>query len=192
MTFLFHRDEDHKNAANYNFDSPNALDFDLAYEKILALLRYEDVKIPIYDFATHKRSVSSNFISNLNIFPNNRRDNEYTTLKCQPLLIFEGILALYEKRFRDLMDLTIFVLTDDDIRLSRRIQRDTAERGRSVEDVLAQYNRFVKKSYDEFVKPSMKYADIIVPKGKSNTKGIEFVINNLKLQIPYDDLESIS
>lgn len=160
-------DEDHDNAENYNFDSPNALDFDLAYEKILSLLRYEDVDIPIYDFATHRRKVS-----------------EFETLKCQPLLIFEGILALYEKRFRDLMDLSIFVLTDDDIRLSRRIQRDTAERGRSVEDVLAQYNRFVKTSYDEFIKPTMKYADIIVPKGKSNTKGIEFVVNNLKLQIP--------
>ena len=113
-------DEDHENAANYNFDSPNALDFDLAYEKILSLLRYEDVSIPIYDFAAHRRKA-----------------NEVETLKCQPLLIFEGILALYERRFRDLMDLSIFVLTDDDIRLSRRIQRDTAERGRSVEDVLA-------------------------------------------------------
>ena len=133
------------------------------------------MKIPIYDFATHKR-----------------KENEYEVLKCQPLLIFEGILALYEKRFRDLMDLSIFVLTDDDIRLSRRIQRDTAERGRSVEDVLAQYNKFVKKSYDEFIKPSMKYADIIIPKGKSNTKGIEFVVNNLKLQISQDELEKIS
>ena len=90
------------------------------------------------------------------------------------------------------MDLTIFVLTDDDIRLSRRIKRDIAERGRSVEDVLAQYNRFVKTSYDEFIKPTMKYADIIVPRGKSNTKGIEFVVNNLKLQIPQDDLQNLS
>lgn len=113
-------DEQHHDAANYNFDSPNALDFDLAYEKVLQLLRYEDVKIPVYDFATHKR-----------------KDNVYTTLKAQPLVIFEGILALYEKRFRDLMDLTIFVLTDDDIRLSRRIKRDITERGRKVEDVLA-------------------------------------------------------
>ena len=126
------------------------------------------------------------------IFTINRKVNEYTTLKAQPLVIFEGILALYEKRFRDLMDLTIFVLTDDDIRLSRRIKRDTAERGRTVEEVLAQYNRFVKTSYDEFIKPTMKYADIIVPKGKSNTKGIEFVVNNLKLQIPQDDLQNLS
>lgn len=168
-------DEDHKNAENYNFDSPNALDFDLAYDKICSLLKYEDVKIPVYDFTLHKR-----------------KPNEFEQLRCQPLLIFEGIFALYEQRFRDLFDLSIFVLTDDDIRLSRRITRDTQERGRRVEEVLGQYNRFVKKSYDEFIKPTMKYADIIVPKGKENRKGIEFIINNLKLCVPQDDIEKIS
>lgn len=106
---------------------------------------------------------------------------------CQPLLIFEGILALYEKRFRDLMDLKIFVMTDDDIRLSRRIQRDIAERGRTIEDVLAQYNRFVKTAYDEFIKPTMKYADIIIPHGRSNTVAIDFVVSNLKTKVPIDD-----
>jgi uridine kinase len=97
-------------------------------------------------------------------------------------------MALYEKRFRDLMDLKIFVMTDDDIRLSRRIQRDIAERGRTVEDVLAQYNRFVKTSYDEFIKPVMKYADIIIPHGRSNTVAIDFVVENLKTKVPMDNL----
>ena len=86
------------------------------------------------------------------------------------------------------MDLKIFVLTDDDIRLSRRIKRDIADRGRTIEDVLAQYNRFVKTAYDEFIKPTMKYADIIIPKGRSNTKGIEFVITNLKIRVPLKEL----
>ena len=86
------------------------------------------------------------------------------------------------------MDLKIFVLTDDDIRLARRIQRDITDRGRTIESVLAQYNRFVKTSYDEFIKPTMKYADIIIPNGKTNTKAIDFVINNLKIQIPLKDL----
>ena len=86
------------------------------------------------------------------------------------------------------MDLKIFVLTDDDVRLSRRLKRDIAERGRTVEDVLAQYNRFVKTSYDEFIKPTMKYADIIIPKGRSNTKGIDFIISNLKIRVPMEDL----
>jgi hypothetical protein len=96
-------------------------------------------------------------------------------------------MALQEKRFRDLMDLKIFVMTDDDIRLSRRIQRDIAERGRTVEDVLAQYNRFVKTAYDEFIKPTMKYADIIIPHGRSNRVAIEFLVDNLKTRVPIDD-----
>jgi hypothetical protein len=85
------------------------------------------------------------------------------------------------------MDLKIFVMTDDDIRLSRRIQRDIAERGRTVEDVLAQYNRFVKTAYDEFIKPTMKYADIIIPHGRSNRVAIEFLVDNLKTRVPIDD-----
>lgn len=85
------------------------------------------------------------------------------------------------------MDLKIFVMTDDDIRLSRRIQRDITERGRTVEDVLAQYNRFVKAAYDEFIKPTMKYADIIIPHGRSNTVAIDFVVSNLKTKVPMDD-----
>ena len=87
------------------------------------------------------------------------------------------------------MDLKIFVLTDDDIRLARRIQRDISERGRTIESVLAQYNRFVKTSYDEFIKPTMKYADIIIPNGKTNTIAIDFVVNNLKIKIPIQDLD---
>lgn len=89
------------------------------------------------------------------------------------------------------MDLKIFVLTDDDIRLSRRIQRDIVERGRTIEDVLAQYNKFVKPSYDEFIKPTMKYADIIIPKGKSNKVGIEFIISNLSIRIDRPQFEEV-
>ena len=109
-------------------------------------------------------------------------------MKSQPILIFEGIMALYEERFRHLMDLKIFVMTDDDIRLSRRIQRDIAERGRTVEDVLQQYNRFVKPSYDEYIKPVMKYTDIIIPHGRTNTIAINFVIQNLKTTIKMEDM----
>jgi hypothetical protein len=129
------------------------------------------VETPVYCFSTHQRLPGQSQI-----------------LKAQPLLIFEGIMALYERRFRDLMDLKIFVLTDDDIRLARRIKRDIAARGRTIEDVLAQYNRFVKTSYDEFIKPTMKYADIIVPRGRSNTKAIDFVVSNLKVRVPMEHL----
>jgi uridine kinase len=120
------------------------------------------------------------------------RPGESEILRAQPILIFEGIMSLYEKRFRDLMDLKIFVMTDDDIRLSRRIQRDMAERGRTVEDILAQYNRFVKPSYDEFIKPIMKYADIIIPHGRSNTVAIDFVLQNLKTRVNLNTVDDLS
>jgi len=105
--------------SEYDFDSPDALDYDLAYETLKKIMKYEDVDLPIYDFNTHTRKAG-----------------EYEHVKCQPLVIFEGILALHDRRFRDLMDLKIFVLTDDDIRLARRIKRDS-ERGRTVENVIA-------------------------------------------------------
>lgn len=107
---------EHEDADNYNFDSPNALDFDLCYEKLKQLLQYKDIDIPIYDFATHKRV-----------------EGEMTHVKAQPIIIFEGIMSMYESRFRDLMDLKIFVMTDDDVRLARRVKRDIEERGRSIE-----------------------------------------------------------
>ena len=88
------------------------------------------------------------------------------------------------------MDLKIFVMTDDDVRLARRLQRDIAERGRDIENILVAYNQFVKKSYDEFIKPTMKYADIIIPHGRSNTVAIDFVISNLKTKLP--KIENVS
>ena len=85
------------------------------------------------------------------------------------------------------MDLKIFVLTDDDIRLARRIKRDVSERGRTIEGVLTQYNKFVKTSYDKFIKPTMKYVDIIIPKGRSNTKAINFIVSYLKMNLPLNE-----
>lgn len=102
LTEKVFRDADHDNAANYNFDHPSALDFDLAYEKLKMLLSGKDVEIPTYDFGLHKRT------------------NVTSTVKTAPIIIFEGIHAIVESRFRDLMDLKIFVLTPDDIRLARR------------------------------------------------------------------------
>ena len=81
------------------------------------------------------------------------------------------------------MDLKLFVLTPDDIRLARRIERDIADRGRTVVDVLAQYNRFVKPAYDDFIKPTMKHADIIIPFSQKNDKAVEMLIQNLKIKM---------
>lgn len=107
LTFdCFYKDltpEEMDNIANINWDSPNALDFDLAFEKVKGLLKYQDQEVPIYSFEK------------------NARTGNFEKVKAQPIFIFEGILALHEKRFRDLMDLKIFVMTDDDIRLARRL-----------------------------------------------------------------------
>lgn len=104
-------------------------------------------------------------------------------VKFAPIIIFEGILSFYDEDIRNLMDLKIFVLTDDDVRLGRRLIRDVKERGRTPESVLTQYNTHVKKSYDEFIKPTMKYADVIIPRGRTNTSGIELIIENINMKL---------
>ena len=101
--------------------------------------------IPVYSFKTHSREPQGELI------------------EPREVIFFEGILALYDARIRNLMNFKIFIHCDDDIRLCRRIVRDVNERGRQVEGVLHQYNRFVKKSFDNYIKPTMNYADIIVP-----------------------------
>lgn len=102
MSSIGGRDDQHEDAANYNFDHPEALDFDLAFEKLNELLAGQDVEIPTYDFALHKRT------------------NITSTVKSAPIIMFEGIHAIQESRFREIMDLKLFVLTPDDIRLARR------------------------------------------------------------------------
>lgn len=104
-------------------------------------------------------------------------------VKSAPIVIFEGIHSIYEERFRRIMDLKIFVLTPDDIRLARRIARDISDRGRTVVDVLAQYNRFVKPAYDDFIKPTMKYSDIIVPFTTQNTNAVNMLTQNLQVKL---------
>ena len=99
---MTYSDDQHEDAANYNFDHPEALDFDLAFEKLNELLSGKDCEIPTYDFALHKRTTITK------------------TIHTAPIIVFEGIHAIVESRFRDLMDLKIFVLTPDDIRLARR------------------------------------------------------------------------
>jgi len=100
-------------------------------------------------------------------------------VKYAPIIIFEGILSFYDETLRNFMDLKIFVLTDDDVRLGRRLIRDVMERARTPESVLIQYNMHVKKAYDEFVKPTMKYADVIIPKGRTNEIGISLIVEDI-------------
>ena len=154
--------EERPNVADYNFDHPNAIDFEEIFLAIKTLANGNDAEIPIYDFKTHSRTSNKKII------------------KANKLILYEGIYSLYDPRVREMMKLKIFVQTDDDSRLCRRLKRDTIERGRSVEGVLQQYFRFVKPSYDEFILPTMKYADIIIPHGAYNQVAIDLIVLNLK------------
>ena len=154
--------EQEKDLNNYNFDSPEALDLDLLYTHLNDLMHWKKIEMPTYDFSTNKR-------------------NSYT-IDVEPakVIIFEGILAFYDKRMRDLMDLKLFIDLDDDIRLSRRIYRDIISRGRKMETVLERYHKFVKTAYNNFIRPTKEYADIIIPRGGSNTIAIDLINYHLK------------
>ncbi len=134
----------------HNFDHPDALDTELLVEQLAALRRGEAIEVPIYDFTTH------------------RRTEQTRRVEPRPVVLIEGILLFAEPRVRDLLDLKIFVDTDPDVRLMRRIERDTTQRGRTVESVLDQYKRTVRPMHLEFIEPSKRYADLIVPEGGGN------------------------
>jgi uridine kinase len=131
----------------------------------------EDVILPDYDYKTCKRKEPG------------------ILRKWAPLIIFEGIFALLDREINlKFLDFKIFVHTDDDLRLARRIQRDIVERGRKIDGVLKSYHKFVKPAHSEFVKPTMKFADLIVPRGRAieherNMIAIDFIVNNLEHQL---------
>lgn len=152
--------------SRYNFDHPDAFDFDLLLETLKKLKNGEDVHIPHYDFVTHSRLAT------------------YDVITKPEIILFEGIFALYDERIRNQMDMKVFVDTDDDLRLARRIRRDITERGRDVNGVLDQYERFVKPAYDEFIAPTKRYADVILPRGKANRVGIEVIVNYIATKLP--------
>lgn len=157
--------EEHEDAENYNFDHPDALDFDQIYEVVKKLMRHEDADIPNYDFATHTRT------------------KEVTHIVKSYFILFEGILALHDERINKMMDLKLFVHEDDDVRLARRIRRDMRERGRDVIGVLKQWHNTVKPSFDEFVAPTMKFADLIVQGNEHNKTAIQFIVENLTIKM---------
>ena len=145
-----------------NFDHPDALDTPLLIHHLHQLKRGEPVDIPVYDFATHTRR------------PETRR------VEPRPIILVEGILVFVEPALRDLMDIKIFVDTDPDIRFIRRLLRDIQERGRTMESVIEQYLSTVRPMHLEFVEPSKRYADIIIPEGGFNTVALDMVIARLR------------
>lgn len=147
--------------AQINFDHPNSLDTELLISHIQAIRSGQTVAQPVYDFTTF------------------RRKDETMAMTPMPIIIVEGILIFHPSELRDLMDIKIFVDTDADERLIRRIQRDTIERGRSLERILARYNKTVKPMHQRFVEPSKVWADIIIPRGGDNTVAIGLVASEI-------------
>lgn len=148
-----------------NYDHPSIIDFDLLIEHIIDLKNGKSIEKPNYDFTNHIRM------------------KETTKLEPHNIIIVEGILIFAEEKLRNLFDMKIFVHTDDDIRLLRRIERDMKERGRSFENIKEQYINTVKPMHNEFVEPSKKYADVIIPNGKENYVAIKMVTSRLKYLI---------
>lgn len=160
-------DEEKAEAAknNYNFDHPDAFDLDLLVETLTKLKAGKRVELPVYNFKTHSREKNK-----VNIYGAN-------------VVIFEGIMSFAYRSVLDLMDMKIFVDTDSDIRLARRLQRDILERGRDIHGVLQQYERFVKPSVENFIDPSMMHADIIIPRGGENKVAIHLVVQHVHTQL---------
>lgn len=150
------------NPSEINFDHPDALETTLLIDHIKKLKNWESIRLPIYDFKTYKRS------------------KETILVQPKSIVIIEGILIFVEKELRDLMDIKLYVDTDADERLLRRIKRDLIERGRSIESIIAQYNTTVKPMHLEFVEPSKRWADIIIPKGGENEVAIDMVAVKIK------------
>ncbi len=143
--------------AELNFDHPNSLETDLLIEHIRCLQAGLSVDVPIYDFSTHSRT-----------------DRTFTVAARRVILV-EGILIFVEAALRDLFDIKVFVDTDPDIRFIRRLQRDITERGRTTEMVIKQYQATVRPMHLEFVEPSKRYADIIIPEGGFNTAALDML-----------------
>lgn len=156
-----HDDMDYEQRAKLNYDHPDAFDSDLFYEHIVALKQGKPVEIPVYDYTIHNRS------------------EETILINPTPVIVLEGIMLFVEKVLCDLMDIKVFVDTDADVRILRQIVRDVKERGRSLESVIGQYLTTVKPMHEQFVEPSKRRADIIVPEGGENQVALEMLIERV-------------
>ena len=156
----------------FNFDHPDALETDLMREHLDRLIAGESIEKPVYDFTTHTR-----------------RD-ETETVEPRRVIIIEGILVLAESLLEEQMDIKIYVDAADDIRLMRRIRRDLQERDRSIEGILRQYERTVRPMHLEFVEPSKREADVIIPRGGHNNVAIQMVMSRIQDLLPGVEYEA--
>ena len=145
-----------------NYDEPDALETDLMAVHLDKLRQGEAIDCPVYDFTQHNRS------------------NETVRIVPKSVIIVEGILIFENQPLRDLMDIRIFVDTDADVRLCRRIKRDVNKRGRTLESVLTQYQTTVKPMHEKYVEPSKKFADIVVPEGGKNLVALDMIMGRIQ------------
>ncbi|PKG24468.1 uridine kinase [Niallia nealsonii] len=145
-----------------NYDHPLAFDTELLIDHIEKLLRYETIEKPVYDYNIHTRS------------------KETITVEPKDVIIIEGILILEDERLRDLMDIKLFVDTDADLRIIRRLKRDIQDRGRTMDSVIDQYVNVVRPMHNQFIEPTKRYADIIIPEGGQNHVAIDLMVTKIQ------------
>ncbi|SDM21276.1 uridine kinase [Bacillus sp. OK048] len=145
-----------------NYDHPFAFDNDLLVEHLEKLLRYEPIEKPVYDYSQHTRS------------------KEIIAVDPKDVIILEGILVLEDERLRNLMDIKLFVDTDADIRIIRRLSRDIKERGRTLDSVIDQYTNVVRPMHNQFIEPTKRYADVIIPEGGQNHVAIDLMVTKVQ------------
>lgn len=153
-----------------NFDHPDSLDTELLIRQIQDLIQWYPIELPIYDFKTHSRTRQTH------------------PIKPQPIILVEGILIFAEPSLRKLFDVKLFVDTDADIRFIRRLERDITERGRTTQSVIKQYMSTVRPMHLEFVEPSKRYADVIIPEGGLNTVALDMVVARLEAMLDEQNL----
>jgi uridine kinase len=161
----YYRDLDHLSEderIHHNFDHPSAIEESLLIEHLQMLKAGRAARVPVYDFTRHLRT------------------SEVEVLEPRPVILLEGILILAIAEIRELLDVKIFVDTDADVRFIRRLKRDMAERGRSVDNVITQYVTTVRPMHLEFVEPSKRWADLIIPEGGFNKVALELVISRIQ------------
>jgi uridine kinase len=145
-----------------NYDHPLAFDNDLLIEHVKSLLNYEPIDKPVYDYAMHTRS------------------EEVIVVEPKDVIILEGILVLEDERLRNLMDIKLYVDTDADLRIIRRLVRDIKERGRSIDSVIEQYVNVVRPMHNQFIEPTKRYADVIIPEGGHNYVAIDLMVTKIQ------------
>lgn len=161
----YYKDQSHlsmEERVKTNYDHPFAFDNDLLVKHLQCLLNYKPIHMPVYDYKNHTRS------------------NKTIRIEPKDVIILEGILALEEKRLRNLMDIKVFVDTDSDVRIIRRLVRDIRDRGRTIDSVVNQYLSLVRPMHEQFVEPSKKHADIIIPEGGENQVAIDLMVTKIK------------